>query len=222
MPRIGRVVAVGLPHHVTQRGNYKNDVFEDDIDRQTYLTYICESSRKFHFTILAYCLMSNHIHFIGIPHEENSLAKVFNTTHMRYSQYFNKKRGLRGHLWQGRFFSCILDEKHLIAAARYIERNPVRAKLIKDPWGWEYSSARAHIGEKEKFLLSVNRFYDYAEFDEKGWRDYISKEDSLEDKDKIMMYTKSGRPLGSGNFVAGLEKKLNRRLHALSWGRPKK
>jgi putative transposase len=127
MPRIARVVAVGLPHHITQRGNYRQDVFFDTDDRRQYLLWIGEYSAKYGLSVLAYCLMQNHVHFIAIPREANSLAKTFNAAHMRYSQYFNKKLKQRGHLWQGRFYSCVLDESHLMLASRYIERNPVRA-----------------------------------------------------------------------------------------------
>ena len=86
MPRIARVVAVGIPHHITQRGNYRQDVFLDDSDRRKYLLWIQEYSQKYHLNILAYCLMRNHVHFIAIPQKEDSLARTFNTAHMRYSQ----------------------------------------------------------------------------------------------------------------------------------------
>ena len=69
--------------------------------------------------------MSNHVHFVCVPRREDALARTFNVLHMRYSQYFNRKKGLKGHLWQGQFYSCILDERHVYAAVRYVENNPV-------------------------------------------------------------------------------------------------
>ncbi|MCL0086503.1 transposase [Thermodesulfovibrionales bacterium] len=117
MPRITRIVAVGLPHHITQRGNYRQNVFLDDNDRKHYLSWIHEYSTTYSLSLLAYCLMDNHVHFIAIPKREDSLAKTFNTSHIRYSHYFNKKIKTTGHLWQGRFYSCILDEPHLVVAA---------------------------------------------------------------------------------------------------------
>ncbi len=134
MPRMARVVAVGLPHHITQRGNYRQDVFLNADDKGRYLAWVQEYSVKYNLSILAYCLMQNHIHFIAIPNQPDSLARAFNSAHMRYSQYFNSKLKRRGHLWQGRFYSCVLDESHLVLAARYIERNPVRAGLVEKPW----------------------------------------------------------------------------------------
>ena len=82
MPRIARLVAVGLPHHITQRGNYRQDVFLDDSDREKYLSWIQEYSNKYKLDILSYCLMQNHVHFIAVPEKEDSLAKTFNTAHM--------------------------------------------------------------------------------------------------------------------------------------------
>ncbi len=78
-----------------------------------YLKWLKEYSKKYSLRIWAYCLMGNHVHFVGVPMRDNSLAKTFNTLHMRYSQYFNKKRDITGYLWQGRFYSCLLDGVHL-------------------------------------------------------------------------------------------------------------
>ena len=103
MPRVARIVAPGYPHHITQRGNYAQEVFPEDSDRQQYLEWIAEYSKKHEVSLLGYCLMGNHVHFIAVPRKDDSLAKTFNAAHMRYSQYINKKRNVRGHLWQGRF-----------------------------------------------------------------------------------------------------------------------
>ncbi len=221
MPRIARIVALDLPHHITQRGNYGQDVFLDDNDRIRYLSWIQEYSSKFHLSVLAYCLMQNHVHFVVIPRREDSLARTFNTAHMRYSQYFNKKMKGRGHLWQGRFYSCILDETHLITAIRYIERNPARARLVKKPWEWKWSSALAHIGKGEPLikLADMSRLIDMS-FD--SWRQYLEYKEDKGLIDTIRKHTLTGRPLGTEAFIQGLEKMLRRRLHALPRGRPKK
>ena len=118
MPRIARVVIKDCPHHITQRGNYKQIVFSEHNDYQKYIEWLSDYCQKHKLTILGYCLMPNHVHFIAIPHQTDSLAKTFNNCHMRYSQYYNKKNNATGHLWQGRFFSCALDEKHLYEAIR--------------------------------------------------------------------------------------------------------
>lgn len=145
MPRIARVVAKNYPHHVTQRGNYKQPVFEDEQNYELYLQWLEQYSQKNHLDIWAYCLMKNYVHFVCVPRKDDALAKTFNMLHMRYSQYFNKKNNRTGHLWQGRFYSCILDERHVYAAVRYIENNPVRAGLVKQSEDYRWSSAKAHV-----------------------------------------------------------------------------
>lgn len=222
MPRIARVVAVGLPHHITQRGNYQQDVFFSEDDRKQYLMWIREYSIKYNLSILAYCLMQNHIHFIAIPNQPDSLAKTFNSAHMRYSQYYNNKLKRRGHLWQGRFYSCVLDESHLMLAARYIERNPVRAGLVKKPWQWPWSSAIPHTDEKGNGYIKLEDFLGIIGVSYSSWKEYI---DSAEEKNflqRIRKYTVTGRPLGTTEFIEGLEAKFGRRLCALPIGRPKK
>jgi len=223
MPRIARLVAVGLPHHITQRGNYKQDVFLDDSDMEKYLCWIQEYSNKYKLSISAYCLMQNHVHFIATPEKEDSLAKTFNTAHMKYSHYFNKKLKVHGHLWQGRFYSCVMDEPHLIVAARYIERNPVRAKLINSPWEWPWSSAKAHIGNKEQSQIRLKNIFEIIDnmlYD--TWKDYIDLKEDKETVDAIRTHTLTGRPLGTGKFIEVLEKQFGRRLTALPVGRQRR
>ena len=221
MPHIARIVAVGLPHHITQRGNYRQDVFLDDNDRVQYLSWFNEYSTKFGLSILVYCLMQNHIHFIAIPSRKESLSKTFNSSHMRYSQYFNRKRKITGHLWQGRFYSCVLDEPHLITAARYIERNPVRASMVKKPWQWRWSSAQAHINNK-RYLINLGNLFKLIDMPKSGWKEFIDSKDDPQTTKDIRKYTLSGRPLGTISFIEKLEKKFGRRLRALARGRPKK
>jgi len=221
MPRIARLVAVGLPHHITQRGNYRQNIFSADSDRQQYLYWIQEYSIQYGLSMLAYCLMQNHVHFIAIPNKEDSLAKTFNTAHMRYSQYFNKKLRQSGHLWQGRFYSCILDEPHLLMAAKYIERNPVRAKVVKRPWEWKWSSALAHIGGGDS-QLCVSGLFKIVDVSCKSWKQYIDSPEDEKSVVAIRKHTLTGRPLCMPAFVEKLEKRFNRRLSSLPMGRPRK
>ena len=222
MPRTGRIVAERLPHHITQRGNYGQEIFLNDDDKEKYLALISEYSRRYKLSRLAYCLMNNPVHFIGVPHNRESLSKTFNTSHMMYSQYFNKKKGESGHLWQGRFYSCVLDEGHLIVAGRYIEKNPVRAKQVDEPWEWEYSSAKVHIGKKEDKLFNLNKFFECADISKGEWEKYIGREEKEDEIKEIKGYTLTGRPLGNSNFIEKLEKKFKKRLQPLAWGRPRK
>src|ERR1700675_1241107 len=129
MPRLARAVFAGIPHHVTQRGNRREDVFFGDDDRRLYLSWLKGYCDDHAVEVLAYCLMTNHVHLVAVPVRADGLERALKPLHMRYAQRINRQRGWHGHLWQGRFFSSPLDEAYLWAALRYVERNPVRARL---------------------------------------------------------------------------------------------
>jgi len=160
--------------------------------------------------ILAYCLMSNHVHFIVIPQREDSLGKAFKYINMKYSQYYNNKMKVSGHLFQGRFFSCVLDERHMIACSRYIERNPVRANLVRKPYLWPYSSATIHCGISQDDPLGVNQLFDYIEKNPKEWKEFIEAPDNPDEIKGIREKTRTGRPLGTDDFIERLEGQLKR------------
>ena len=159
MPRLPRTVFANLPHHVTQRGNRREDIFFTDEDREAYLSWLKEYSEKYQVEILAYCLMTNHIHLVVVPATEDGLQRVLKPLHMRYAQHINRERGWKGHLWQGRFFSSPLDEAYLWAAVRYVERNPVRAGMVKRAENYRWSSAAAHCGKEiDKLIAPKSRW----------------------------------------------------------------
>lgn len=222
MPRIARAVAVGYPHHITQRGNYRQKIFAGPADYKRYTSLLKDESKRYHVAIIAYCLMPNHVHFIALPGKEDSLANVFKYVNMKYSQYYNRKMRAYGHLFQGRYYSCIMDERHTIACARYIERNPIRAKLVNKPHLWEWSSAKAHCGISKHDTLAVNNLFDVIEYNQKDWKGFIEEQDDPDEIKQLRENTRKGRPLGSGEFVEKLEEKLNRSLKLKPKGRPKK
>jgi len=222
MPRIARVVAVGHPHHITQRGNYRQKIFGDDTDRKKYISLLKAETKRYGLLILAYCLMPNHVHFIGIPEREDSMGNVFKYAHMKYSQYYNKKTRTTGHLFQGRFFSCIMDEPHTLVCARYIERNPVRAKIVKKPRLWKWSSAKIHCGIDKRDELEVNRLFDYVEEKQKGWKGFIEVPDNPNEVKQIRQQTRRGRSLGANDFVERLGEKFKKVLTLKPKGRPRK
>ena len=149
MPRIARIVVPGVPHHITQRGNNRQDIFFVDDDRRVYLALLKQQSYKFGVDVMAYCLMTNHIHLVATPETKDALAKAVGRTHFIYAQYINHMHGRSGHLWQDRFHSCALGQARLINTISYVERNPVRAKLVRYAWKYEWSSAAAHTGGKD-------------------------------------------------------------------------
>jgi len=216
MPRQARIVISNTAHHITQRGNYRQIIFDNANNYKKYCEWINEYAQENNVDVLAYCLMNNHVHFIVVPKEENSLAKLFNNAHMRYSQYLNRQRGLKGHLWQGRFYSCVLGDVHTYRAIRYVENNPVRAKIVKRAWDHKWSSASDHAGEREKPLIKLKDIRD-----RKGWKEYLQENDPEMTKD-MRVKTNRGLVVGTDKFVKKLEKLLKRSLQCLDQGRPRK
>jgi putative transposase len=219
MPRLARVIATDYPHHITQRGNNQQDIFFVDDDRRVYLELLKEQCDKYSLEPAAYCLMTNHIHLIGIPHKEDSLAKAVGRTHFRYTQYINRMHKRSGHLWQGRFYSCALDEKGFWLATKYVEMNPVRAKMCRLPWKYEWSSAAAHIDPiAESQLLNLSSWRKMIS--EKEWQSELKRGIDGAQVDRIRLSTHTGRPLGTDGFLSKLEKMLGRRVRPLPIGRP--
>ena len=221
MPRLARAIVVGCAHHITQRGNNRQGVFLVDDDRRVYLQILQEEAGKHKLEILGYCLMSNHVHLVAIPHEEDSLAKGIGRTHFRYSQYINRFHKRSGHLWQGRFYSCALDGRHVWLAMRYVELNPVRARLCRRAWRYEWSSAAAHTDESARSDLLHLPWW-YEQFSAEAWRKELADGLSEEEVARIRLRTHTGRPLGSDAFLSKLETLLGRRMRPLPIGRPRK
>ena len=133
MSRIARVVAAGVAHHITQRGNRRQRTFFDDEDYEMYLRLLAASCAEHRVAIWAWCLMPNHVHLVAVPKTAEGLAQAVGRAHWRYTRAINFRQGWRGYLWQGRFASCPMDAAHTLAAARYVERNPVWARLEGKP-----------------------------------------------------------------------------------------
>ena len=204
MARSARIVVPDIPHHVTQRGNRNQTVFFSDRDRLEYLQLIKKYAQKTGTRIWAYCLMTNHVHFIAVPQEEGGLAHCFSEVHQRYTRYINFREKWRGYLWQGRFSSYPLDERHLYAAVRYVERNPVRAGMVPNAWAYPWSSARFHV-QGTRDILAENCFLKERIPD---WKVYLTQQD--ETQDLLRKHERTGRPLGENGFINDIETKTGR------------
>ncbi len=221
MPRTARVVIPGCVHHVTQRGNNRQDVFFVAADRQMFLQYLREAAARFALRVEGYCLMTNHIHLVVTPQREDSLAAALKRVNQLHAQYVNHLHGRSGHLWQNRFFSCPLGPEHTWRALAYVERNPVRARLCRKAWQWPWSSAAAHCGGDDPFeLLDLPSWQ--REMDPAKWRCLLERTDEDRLTTTLRLATSRGRPLGSDRFIAKLETLLGRRLRPLPRGRPPK
>ena len=221
MARFARVVIPGVPHHVTQRGNARQVILADDADRLTYIALLREQAQLYRLSLLGYCLMSNHVHLIVVPHTPVALAQSLKQNHGRYASYWNVRHSSTGHVWQGRFYSCPLDEEHLWAALRYVELNPVRAGIVDTAEAWTWSSAVAHCGlATPDPMLSMGRWRQRWTVEQ--WRNFLVETESAPDVSALRQATYTGRPLGSPEFVAALEHFTSRLLAPARGGRPKK
>jgi putative transposase len=158
--------------------------------------------------VWAYCLMPNHVHLIVVPTHDNSLVTFFSEAHRRYTRRVNLRQGWRGHLWQERFHSSVMDEQHLLAAVRYAELNPVRAGLCSRPEHWRWSSVHAHLGGTDDLLVTVKPMLDRIA----DWTRYLQTDASSSELDAIRQHARTGRPLGGSAFVRRLENLTGRRL----------
>jgi len=221
MARLARVVVPGIPHHVTQRGNRRERTFFEDADYKRYRTMLGDAARRAGAAVWAYCLMPNHVHLIVVPADADGLRRTFADAHRRYTGLINARHGWTGHLWQGRFGAVAMDEAHLLAAVRYVALNPVRAGLVRRAADWPWSSAAAHLAGRDDALVTVapllERYGDFAAL----------LGSAEEDRDAgawaaLRRAERSGRPLGSPEWLAELERRSGRRLASRPAGRPRK
>jgi putative transposase len=222
MPRHARTVFAGVPHHVTQRGNRGEVIFFSDEDRVAYLTWLREYCARYEVSILAYCLMSNHVHIVAVPGTEDALQKVFRPLHMRYAQRLNRAKKWKGHVWQGRYFSSALDDSYLWAALRYVERNPVRARIVQRAESYRWSSAAAHCRlQADPVLATVREWVRQLESID-DWSSWLAEGDRSEEMDVLRRYVETSLPCGDDGFVRRLEGQVGKNLRVRSRGRPKK
>jgi putative transposase len=200
LPRLARIVVPEVPHHVTQRGNRREQVFFAPGDFRFYKSLLTEAATATGTEVWAYCLMPNHVHLILVPRDADGLSRTLGEAHRQYSRFINGRYGWTGHLWQGRFGSVAMDEDHLESAVRYVSLNPVRARLVRKADEWEWSSVRAHLSGKDDGLVAVkpalDRFPDFAGM--------LETELTGIEMNAIRKAETSGRPLGSKEWVESL------------------
>lgn len=216
---MARAVAPGIPHHVTQRGNRRQQTFFNDADYHAYLELMAEWCGKYRVEIWAYCLMPNHIHLIAVPKTKDGLNLAIGEAHRRYTRRINFREGWRGHLWQGRFSSFIMDERYLLACTRYIELNPVRAGLAKKPDDWLWSSADPHMKGKDDLLVKTKPLCNLIN---KSWRKFLARDLPKTEIEFLRKHERTGRPLGPDTFIKKMEHLLNRPLRPGKPGPKKK
>lgn len=213
MARLARIVVPGVAHHVTQRGNRRQDVFFSEDDYAAYRSLVAEACDRTGVRCLAWCLMPNHVHFILVPADEDGLRAALAEAHRRYSRRINFMKGWTGYLFQGRFASYPMDNAHLMVAVRYVELNPVKAKLVARAEDWPWSSARAHVSGNADGLTDLKALAGVH----RNWRAMLRR--GLEAGHlapdaaaAIEAHQRTGRPLGEEAFLERLEEVIGRRL----------
>ncbi len=217
MARIKRIVVPGYPHHITQRGVRSMDIFSEDDDRRDYLQLLRQYGKQFGVRFISYCLMTNHVHLIAIPDKPDGLARAIGEAHRRYTRMINFRNNVRGYLFQGRFSSCpICTGEYLFAAVRYVECNPVRAKMVKLALEYPWSSAAIHSGVVDHDpLVAESRLL--SEIND--WKQFLNTKSEF--TDQLREKSRTGRPFGPESFFSTIEKITGRDARPKSPGRPK-
>jgi putative transposase len=220
MSRLARVVVPNLPHHVTQRGNGRARTFFSDADYALYLELLTKACAAAHVRCLAYVLMPNHVHLVLQPRDAEGLSKAMSSVHRAYAGIINARRKKTGHFWQGRFGCVTMDGEHALNALRYVLLNPVRAKLVKRPEQWAWSSAKAYLKGNDDGLTQTAYMRDLCP----DMKSLLAESPEQDMADMLLRRAETiGRPLGSTAFLEKLERKLDRPLKAAKRGpKPKK
>jgi len=205
---LARLVIPGMPHHVTQRGNRRQQTFFNDGDHAAYLELMAQWCGERGVEIGSYCLMPNHVHLIAVPSSEDGLRWATGAAHERYTRRINFREKWRGYLWQGRFASFVMDEPYLLAAARYVELNPVRAGLVASPSDWPWSSAQAHLSGRDDCLVKVAPFLSMIG----DWNAFLNSAIPEEELKDLRRRSRTGRPLGNETFLERWEPRVGRIL----------
>ena len=225
MARLPRLSLAGHAHHVIQRGNNRQPIFSDAIDRQTMLDLLEEHARKMEVALHAYVLMDNHFHLLVTPATNDALPRLMQAVGRRYVRYFNDRTQRTGTLWEGRYRSTLVQsESYLLTCMAYLDLNPVRAGIVQSPSEFPWSSHGHYIGQRSDKLITPHplawelgntpfaREAAYAKLVMGGLKPL-----ELTALSQSVVY---GWALGDEKFVADLQKKTVRRLTKGKAGRP--
>ena len=227
MPRCARISLPGIPWHIIQRGNDRSVCFHAEDDYQFYLHYLQEFADRFGCRLHAYVLMTNHVHLLLTPEEEDSAALMMKHLGQRYVQYVNRTYGRSGTLWEGRFRSCLTQsEDYVLACHRYIELNPVRAGMVLRPQDYRWSSYHANGLGRANALLTPHAEYlrlgREATARRAAYRALFRAHVDEALTDEIRDATNGNFVLGDERFQAQIAQVLGRRVVRGKAGRPVK
>lgn len=227
MARLPRLVVPFQAHHVICRGVDRQAIFRDSADFLAYLDWLGQAARQFKVAIHAYVLMGNHVHLLLSPSDTSGLGKMMQWIGRHYVPYVNARHGRSGTLFQGRFKAAVIDsEQYFLACSRYIEQNPVRAKLCSEPGEWPWSSYAHHVGQKTDPIITDHPLYwalGNTPFErEAQYQRLLQQSAPQEEIEKMQQTVIKGWPLGSERFTRSLESRTAQRVGPAKRGRPAK
>ena len=227
MPRRPRLVLPGVPLHVIQRGNNRQACFFADEDYRFYLDWLTEYAVKSACVIHAYALMTNHVHLLVSSASPSGLGDLMKALGQRYVQYANRTYRRSGTMWEGRFRSCLVqDDAYLLLCQRYIELNPVRARMVEHPADYHWSSYRANALGAESPLLTTHPVYEAlgltAQARQAAYRELFRYELEPGQVDALRAATNGNFVLGDARFQTQVAQALGRRVVPGVSGRPRK
>ena len=222
MPRIGRVVAPNMPHHVVQRGHNRNTVFVDDDDYSYYLDTLGNWSRQLQVKVYAWCLMTNHVHLLLDPGDDiKNIGLLMKRLAGRQTRFVNKQENRTGSLWDGRYKMSIVDsDEYFLQCCRYIELNPVKAKMVKRPADYRWSSYRENAGLSPSVTVGRHGFTNLCDISFEGYQEYVAENTPSSEAEFISQRLESNRLTGGSRFVKEIERRTGIRLEYKRPGRP--
>jgi len=225
MPRAARIAPQEYVYHVLTRGNNKQNIFEDEEDFKKYIDILWKYKAKYRHKLYHYVLMTNHVHLVIETTEEGGeLSQIMKGINLSYAQHYKKKYKYTGHFWQDRFKSIIISkDEYLLACGSYVELNPVRAGMVKDPKDYPWSSYKANAYGKKDDLIDKNLIYDKLSTDETVRKEYRSFVQQMKRKHESMHGEMERRTIyGGSDFIQRVIKRYKLDAVIKKRGRPKK
>jgi putative transposase len=227
MGRPPRPIENGLVYHALNRGNNCADVFADEEDRSAFLESLAKTKDRYPFQLFGYCLMRNHFHLLLRPDDGQSISRILQSLTVAHTWRYHKRRRTSGHVWQGRFKSPVIqDDSHLLVVLRYIEANPLRAKIVADPSDYPWSSFPCHgLGHDDPLVSPFPEWNELGKSEaerRKRWRTKVRGHQSDAELAAIRNSWRSGLPLGDPQWTEQMAAQLNIPLVPRPRGRPRK
>lgn len=222
MPRIFRLLPEEGCLHILTRGNNRQAIFHDDKDYDAHLNFIKRYKQESKIKVYHYCIMPNHAHLIVEINPRSTLSKFIKQLNLAYLYYYKKRYKYDGHLWQGRYKSLIISkDEYLIACARYIELNPVKAKIVKDPKEYPYSSYNTYAYGKKDDVVEYDPVYlELGKQDKQRQQNY--RKDIITEETERLSFNLNARFLGPRDFISHMESKFQVSNLKAERGRPVK